>query len=824
MDLEDFDIFGDGDDVAVNGMHQPLLPANQLHPEFFNVLGGDVVEEGLASDVMTPDPNSQFTRNLALDLPESELDRIAQDLLTKIESDEKTREPWYQRFRRGLEMMGVHEDALDDGPFPGASSAVHPLLAEAMVQFWARAEPELIPPEGPVKVKVTGEQTEEATERAERVENYMNYQCLVEDYGFREESSRALIAVPWQGCAFTKTFYSPIRDTVCKEFVQAEHLIAPYSATSLEQAPRFTHRMFKTVNEVRKMQAARYYRPCDLAQPDYEEVIDAQEARDEAVDRGTPSGDPDDARHIIFEVSTEYEIPGHPDMDEDGNETGIALPYIVSIEKSSRKILSIYRNWREDDDLKQRRVYVTKYGYIPGWGLYDFGLFHLIGGLSEAATGALRLVLDGSATASMQGGYRTKQGKRLGEGRSVIEPGVWKDTDLSHEDISKAFYTPPFKEPSPSLFNLLGFLVESAQRFSSTTETMVGDADNNAPVGTTVALIEQGSKVFSAIHSRLHHSAAHEYRIRYELTQEFMPEGGYPYDVLGDEREVFKEDFGPGISLLPVSDPNIFSQTQRIAIAQSSYQLATENPDIIDRREAVERMLKALKTPDIDSLLIKDDDLQPMDPVSENQALLLGKPAKVFAEQDHEAHIQVHIAFLEHPQFGGHPEAQEAIFAAAKAHLAEHMAALYVQRMNELGVPAQFISRDDEERQTQALPPHVAEQIGMEAARVSGEFLQTKGVPHPEPEQPAPDANHQVKMMQGQQKMQQDDQRHQMNLQHSDEAHKQNLEQERQAHQQRLGQMISDYVAKDRQDRTAADADAMRGLLQEIQRGGASLQ
>jgi hypothetical protein len=743
-------------------------------PDLYEIIDGEAV-------AVDDDPfarvDPKFGENLAMYMGDNELARIADDILRKIEYDIEARKPWIDRFRRGLELMGLHESDMDDGPFPGASTAVHPLITEAMVQFWARALPEILPSDGPIKAAVIGEKTPEKVARAQRIEDYLNYQCLVEDKPYYAEKSRLLMSVPYQGCAFIKTWRDYTLDRTCGRLVGAEDLIIPYGASTLEESPRFTHRMMKTRNEVRKLMSAGFWIDCELASPMPGDLDDeVRELKANATDIDLIQDDIDDARHEIYECAIEYDLPGFADVNDSGRETGVALPYLITIDKASRKILSVYRNWKETDRLKERVVYFTKYGYIPGFGIYDFGLFHLIGGLSEAATGALRVILDGAATASLQGGFKTKEGKKLGEGRVVIEPGVWKPVDVSADDMSKAFFTPPFKEPSNVLFQMLGFLVEAGQRFSSTTEALTGDAPTNSPVGTTVALIEQGSKVFSAIHRGLHHSAAHEHKIRYDLAREFMPEEGYPYDVDGDEREVFKEDFAPGISVVPVSDPNIFSQTQRVALAQAAYQLAVENPGIMDRRTTVKALLEALRMPGVDEMMLNNEAMQPLDPVSENQAFLVGKPVKVFPEQDHMAHIQVHLAFMMHPGFGGNLEAQEMLLPVMKAHMAEHMAALYARHMQTLGVPAQSIDAKAPGSETGIMiPPAMGDHIGRLAAQASAQFMQMPGLPNmqPEPEQPPePDP---IKVADSQFKLQADQEKHVQNLQHKEEDHKQKL-------------------------------------------------
>lgn len=711
-------------------------------------------------DDALPD-EEDWSRNL-LDGPNADkTGSLASDIVDLVDDDKKTRKPWVRLFKRGLELMGLTKADLDDGPFPGAATVVHPLLTEAIVQFWARALAEVFPSEGPVKGKVLGRQSEERTESAERVADHMNYQLTMEDRGYRGDTSRMLFHIGAHGGAYRKTYRNTVMDRTEGVHVKVEDFIVPYTATSLESAPRFTHRLWKTPNELKKAQRDGLWVECDLSAPTEEEEDEAEEATAE-VERKEKSGVSDvDARHEIYECYIDRHLP---DLDPHHDPDGIELPYIVTVERQSTKLLSIRRNWHQDDPIREKRIYFTPYEYVPGFGFYPLGLFHLIGTLSEAATGSLRAVLDGAATASLQGGFITKDvAGRLGTDNDslVIEPGSYKVVDATSAELKDGIYTPDFKPPAPVLFQLLGLLIESGRTMASVPETMVGEGDNRGPVGTTVALIEQGMKVFSTVHQGLHASAGHEFRIRYEINKEYAPADGYVYDVHGDEKEVYREDYGPHTDIVPVSDPNIFSTAQRLAIAQAVYQLSMDNPDIYDKLEVHRRLLEAMKTPDYEGLLIDPDKMMPLDPVAENQCLLTQKPISVFPEQDHQSHITVHLAFLQNPGFGGHPEVYPLIEAQAKAHIAQHLAALHAQQLVAMGVPSGVIDFNAQ-RPEEIMPGGEMLAVGAMAAQVADQIAQAPGLPPPPP--PPGQAEHE-------QRMRFDEETHQQGMKHKQEAH-----------------------------------------------------
>lgn len=648
------------------------------------------------------------TTNLAEQLDESVMAGIATSLLDLIDDDIESRKPWTDRYRRGMEMMGLLKDETDDGPFPGAATAVMPIISESTVQFWARALSEQVPSDGPVKGKVMGKAHVSQIQRADRIATYMNHDLMVVDRGWYADHSRMLFALPVQGTTFKKVFRDHTLGRNVGEYVAAEDLIANYAFTSLDTAPRYTHRIWRSHNELRKLQVAGVYRDIDLGQAGHEELPEETEIKIEIQDLDGGNEGGADSRHELYEVYCELDLPGFEELDEYGRPTGIALPYIVTIDKHTEKVLSIYRNWKEQDPLKRARVCFIKYDFLPGFGFYGLGFFHLIGGLQEAATGALRVLLDGAATASLQGGLVSKDASLRAE-RLVIEPGVYKQVDASYEDLQKAFYTPPFREPSPALFQVLGFLVQRAEKFSATTETMTGSQDpKGSPVGSIAQLIEQGAKVFSTVHRGLHRSLGEELRLRFDLIQEFLPVEGYPYDVEGAHEGLMGQDFAPGVSVMPVSDPNIFTQAQRVAQAQAVYDLAQQNPQHIKLPVALRRVLESINVPDIDELMVEAEPPPPMDPVSEIQAILRGEPVQAYPDQMHTAYLQHYAAFMANPQFGGNPQVQQQIGPAAIALIGQRLAYAWAMHARALGAQAPM------------LPPPMQGQEGQAGAPMHG--------------------------------------------------------------------------------------------------------
>jgi len=612
---------------------------------------------------------SNHYSNLAEELDPQEVLGIGKSLIKSFEDDKSSRKDWEDQYSKGLKMLGVVVEDRQD-PFPGASGVHHPLMSEAATQFQARAISEMFPAGGPVKTQIIGKQSDKKLEQAQRVQDFMNYQVTNQITDYFNELDQMLFYLALAGSAFKKIYFDNSLDRICSKFVPADQFVISYENTDLETAERYTQIMKQTTNEIKKKQIEGFYRDVPITRnqggQNTSDVVQQTMAKLEGMTSSMA-----DKIHTILEI--------HADLDLGEDDSGLALPYIVTVDYESGQTLAIRRNWKEDDPLKRKRTYFIHYKYLPGLGFYGFGLIQMIGGLQHASTGALRALLDSAAFANLNGGFKAK-GARIEGGDITVSPGEWVDVEAYGDDLRKSFIPLPFKEPSPTLLQLLGVLTESGRRFASIADAMVGQSAGSGPVGTTIALIEQGSKVFSAIHKRLHQAQGREFKLIYELNGEFLDDE-YPYDVIGERKTIRRKDFDDAVDVVPVSDPNIFSQAQRIALAQTGLQLAQQAPNIIDTKEAYRRFLQSLNIPDYQDLIIEDEDTPRRDPVSENMALLNGKPIKVFEDQDHQAHLAVHQQFMMDPRFGGNPQAKEVLFPQMMAHMGQHMAYLYQQQI-----------------------------------------------------------------------------------------------------------------------------------------------
>ena len=670
---------------------------------------------------------SNHYSNLAEELPEQEINLIGKELVRAYEDDKSSRKNWEDQYSKGLRMLGVVVEDRQD-PFPGASGVHHPLLAEAATQFQARAIAEIFPAGGPVKTQVIGKVSDKKLDQSQRVQDFMNFQITQEIPDYFNELDQMLFYLALAGSAFKKVYFDNTLDRICSKFVPAEEFVISMENTDLETAERYTQVMKLTRNDIRKHQVSGYYKDIPLSKAESTPGSNDGDMVDQTLQRlegMTPSMA--DKIHTVLEVHTNL------DLGEDKNE--LALPYIVTIDLDSQRVLSIRRNWKEEDSLRRKRTYFIHYKYLPGLGFYGFGLIQMIGGLQHASTGALRALLDSAAFANLNGGFRAK-GARIEGGDITVSPGEWVEVEAYGDDLRKSFIPLPFKEPSPTLLQLLGVLTESGRRFASIADAMIGDSAGSGPVGTTIALIEQGSKVYSAIHKRIHQAQGREFKLIYELNGEYLDDE-YSFEVIGENKKIRRKDFTASISVVPVSDPNIFSQAQRIALAQTGMQLAQASPDIIDVKEATRRFLQALNIPDYMDLMIEDEDTPRRDPVSENMALLNGKPIQVFEDQDHQAHIQVHSQFINDPRFGGNPEAKERLYPAMLAHIGQHMAFLYQQQMQAQVPPGNPISSGDFNREFDDEP---SQEISIEeenriAATAAQAAQQLMGSMPPSPEE-----------------------------------------------------------------------------------------
>jgi hypothetical protein len=668
---------------------------------------------------------SNHYANLAEELENQEVLNIGKSLIRAYEDDKASRKDWEDQYSKGLKMLGVVVEDRQD-PFPGASGVHHPLMSEAATQFQARAISEMFPAGGPVKTQIIGKQSDKKLEQAQRVQDFMNYQVTNQITDYFNELDQMLFYLALAGSAFKKIYFDNSLDRICSKFVPADQFVISYENTDLETAERYTQVMKLTTNEIKRRQVEGFYRDVPVTQNQGgQNSSDLVQSTIEKLEGMSTSMS--DKIHTILEI--------HADIDLGEDESGLALPYIVTVDYESGQTLAIRRNWKEDDPLKRKRTYFIHYKYLPGLGFYGFGLIQMIGGLQHASTGALRALLDSAAFANLNGGFKAK-GARIEGGDITVSPGEWVDVEAYGDDLRKSFIPLPFKEPSPTLLQLLGVLTESGRRFASIADAMVGQSAGSGPVGTTIALIEQGSKVFSAIHKRLHQAQGREFKLIYELNGEYLDDE-YPYDVIGERKTIRRKDFNDAVNVVPVSDPNIFSQAQRIALAQTGLQLAQQAPNIIDTKEAYRRFLQSLNIPDYQDLIIEDEETPRRDPVSENMSLLNGKPIKVFEDQDHQAHIAVHQQFMMDPRFGGNPQAKEVLYPLMMAHLGQHMAYLYQQQMQAQvpqGVPTSSgeINKELRDEDTTEISVEQENRIAVAAAQAAQGLM---GSMPPNPEQ-----------------------------------------------------------------------------------------
>ena len=690
---------------------QPDIAIEVKNPEAVTVeVPGMTIELGEES------PEDEFiehNENLAEHLDPADLGSIGNELVQAFDADKLSRKDWEDTYVKGLELLGLKiEDRTT--PWPGACGVYHPILAEAVIRFQSQTIMETFPAGGPVKTKIIGEVTPERERQAERVEHELNYQVQEKMTEFRSEMEQMLFQLPLAGSAFKKTYYDPNYRRAASAFVPAEDFVVAYGTTELESCSRYTHIMRLYPNEVRRMQASGFYLDVDLPQPspEYSEI---QKKKDDLTGATRPSIEYDD-RHTLLEMHVDLDLKGFEDKDEDGENTGIALPYIVTIERQSKQVLSIRKNWDEEDELKRRKSYFTQYKYLPGLGFYGSGLIHLIGGIAKSSTSILRQLIDAGTLSNLPGGLKSR-GLRIKGDDTPIMPGEFRDVDIPGGAIRDNITFLPYKEPSQTLFTLLGSMVEEGRRFASIGELPIGNAQQNAPVGTTLALMERALKVMSAIQARIHDSFKKEINLIADVIKEYMPPA-YDYQIGGDYSR--HDDFDDRIDIIPVSDPNSSTMAQRVISYQAALQLASQAPNLYDLNELHRGMLNAMGINNIDKVLPNKDDLKPRDPVTENMAILTGKPVKAFLYQDHEAHIATHMAAAQDPKLmqiiSQSPMAQT-IQAAVTAHITEHIAFKYRQEIEkQLG----FDLPPDKED----LPEDIEYNLSSLISKAAGQLLQ----------------------------------------------------------------------------------------------------
>ncbi len=611
------------------------------NPENTEVIQGEdgSVEINFEPGAASPEGGGDHYANLAELLPDDVLDDLGSSLFDNYTQYKASRKDWEDGYTKGLDLLGFkYKDRTQ--PFQGASGATHPVLAEAVTQFQAQAYKELLPAQGPVRTQIIGVSDRAKEEQSQRVKDFMNYQLMDKMKEYEPEFDQMLFYLPLSGSAFKKVYYDELLQRAVSKFVPADDLIVPYTATSLDDADAVMHTIKVSENDLRKKQVGGFYRDIEV-NPSYMQETEVEKKEREL--EGVRKTRDEDIFQLI-ECHINLDLEGFEDRDEAGESTGIKLPYVVTIETGTRKVLSIRRNFKIDDPTKQKIQYFVHFKFLPGLGFYGFGLIHMIGGLSRTATAALRQLLDAGTLSNLPAGFK-QRGIRIRDDAQSIQPGEFRDVDAPGGNIRDAFLPLPFKEPSATLLQLMGVVVNAGQRFASIADMQVGDMNQSAAVGTTVALLERGSRVMSAIHKRLYVAMKQEFKLLADVFKTYLPPE-YPYDVVGGQRNIKQTDFDDRVDIVPIADPNIFSQTQRISMAQTELQLATSNPQIHNLYQAYRSMYEAIGVKDIDKILPPPKQPMPMDPATENILALSGKPFQAFKGQDHRAHITVHLNFM----------------------------------------------------------------------------------------------------------------------------------------------------------------------------------
>ena len=665
------------------------------------------------------DQEVDFNANLSEHLDERDLDRLAGELIGAFESDKDSRGDWERTYIEGLDNLGLKIEERTE-PWSGACGVYHPLLAEAVIRFQSQAISEIMPASGPVRTKIVGKMTEEKEKQSMRVESYMNYLITDVMTEYRNEVERMLFSLPLAGSAFKKIYWDVTMQRPCSMFIPAEDFVVSYGASDLRTAIRATHVMRMTLNDIMKLQYADFYRDVVLPQSSHAISDKVKEKYGEltgdtpnyAYEMNTYSKD---GVHTLLEMHVDLDLEGFEDVKE-GQETGIALPYVVTLDKGSATILSIRRNYMPDDPQKMRRQHFVHYQYMPGLGFYGFGLIHMVGGLAKSATSLLRQLVDAGTLSNLPGGLKTR-GLRIKGDDTPIFPGEFRDVDVPGGSIRDNITFLPYKEPSATLYQLLGNIVEEGRRFASITDLKVSDMNNQAPVGTTLALLERNMKVMSAIQSRLHASMRHELRILSEIIKDYMPEA-YEYEV-DDDETIKASDFDDRVDIIPVSDPNAATMAQRIMQYQAALQLAQTAPQMYDMPKLHRQMLEVLGIRDPQDIVPLEDDIKPTDPVSENMDILNGKPVKAFQYQDQTAHITVHMSMIQDPkvqELASKAPNADAMQAALSAHIVEHLGFEYRKQIEqELGTELPPIG--------ESLPPELEERLSALVAAAAEQLL-----------------------------------------------------------------------------------------------------
>jgi len=691
---------------------EPDMEIEIEDPEAVKIITGD-----LEIEIEPKEPSDDdFDANLAEYISEKELVQVVGDLVSDFEEDISSRKDWMQTYVDGLELLGMKiEDRTE--PWPGACGVYHPLLSEALVKFQAETIMETFPAAGPVKTQIIGKETPEKKDAAIRVQEDMNYQLTDVMTEFRPEHERMIWGLGLAGNAFKKVYFDPSLNRQVSMFIPAEDIVVPYGASNLETSPRVTHVMRKTENEVRRLQVAGFYRDIDLGEPN--NTFDEVEKK--IAEKMGFSASSDD-RYKLLEMHVDLDLPGYEDVDDDGEPTGIALPYVVTLEKGSMEILAIRRNWDPEDKTKQKRNHFVHYGYVPGFGFYCFGLIHLVGAFAKSGTALIRQLVDAGTLSNLPGGFKTR-GLRVKGDDTPIAPGEWRDVDVPSGVMKDNIMPLPYKEPSQVLYSLLGTIVDEGRRFASAADMKVADMSGQAPVGTTLAILERTLKVMSAVQARVHYAMKQELKLLKVIIADYTPED-YDYEPVEGSSRAKKSDYDC-CEVIPVSDPNAATMAQKIVQYQAVLQLAQQAPQIYNMPQLHRQMLEVLGIKNASKLVELDDDAKPRDPITENMDVFKGKPVKAFIYQDHEAHLMAHQNFLQDPMtaamMGQNPQAQ-AIMGALQAHMAEHYGFKYRQQIEqEMGAPLPYIKDGQDEEQ---LPEEYEVQLSRLVAQASTQLLQ----------------------------------------------------------------------------------------------------
>ena len=690
-------------------MDEPMLEIEVEDPESMTI-GIDGIEINLTPDEETSD---DFDANLADYMDDSALQSLGSELVDEFSKDVSDRKDWIQAYVDGLKLLGLKYEERTE-PWSGACGVFHPMLTESVVRFQSEAIMETFPAMGPVKTTIIGKETTEKVEAAQRVQDDMNYQLTDVMPEYRAEHEKLLWSLPMTGSAFKKVYYDPSKGRQMAMFVPAEDIVVPYGASSLISAERITHVMRKTENEITRLQAAGFYRDVDLGEPSVE--LDDIE-REKAKEQGMSATQ--DNRYRVLEMHVDLDLPGYEDTDKHGDFTGIALPYIVTVEKGSGTVLAVRRNWYEDDKLKLKREHLVHYQYIPGFGFYGYGLIHLIGGYAKSATMLIRQLVDAGTLSNLPGGLKSR-GLRIKGDDTPIQPGEFRDVDVPSGSIRDNILPLPYKEPSQVLYALFQNIVQEGRQFASSGDLQVSDMGAQAPVGTTLAILERTLKVMTAIQSRLHYAMKQEFKLLKVIIADYTPEE-YSYEPSEGDRKARRSDYDT-TTVIPVSDPNAATMAQKIVQYQAVMQLAQSAPQLYDMAMLHRQMIEVLGVKNADKLVKTEDDMVPTDPVQENQNLLMFKPVKAFMEQNHEAHIQAHMSAMQNPKviqlMQQNPQAP-AIQAAMMAHINEHMGFEYRKQVEQqVGVlPGVEMNK--------RVTPEMADQIALAVAQASQRITQT---------------------------------------------------------------------------------------------------